>query len=796
VVVGNLLIDQGHAALDRISDNYGALVLSDANEAETRHKVIDYLLRDVLGWTEEDISYEERVPQDDRVTYADYIIRTATTQIVVEAKKAGATFAVPMDRRSAKLGGVLREGAVGQAIRQARDYCRAKHIQFAVATNGSCWIVFPAIRTDGVTFDDSMARIFRDLADIHERFVEFWELLSRQRVTDGNLEQELLQQDQIPRAKRLLFSLREPGYRLGRNALFDHIEPAVNVALTEEALVNNIAALEACYVKSSDRVKYDSRLRMYIADQKRSLGHKSIRVRSSRDERYLDSKISDIPRDVLRFILVLGPVGAGKTTFLHYTREISAAEYIDGQKLWIYVDFRKATEQDEPRSFLYKELLRYIEEQDKDFNLGSWESSIMPAYEDVIQGLARGPLFLLKESASEEYNKEITRMVMTDRNEVEPYVERIMRRATELHGGYLVIDNVDQLESDEYQRSIFIEAQAAARRMGFHVIMSLRDVTYLRHRNSPGFDAFEFDSIYIDPPQVAPVLSRRFSYAKRVLAGKSAEIVSERGTRFRVPDVSVFFDIVAQSLLSDNTGYMLELLAGGDTRRGLSLVREFLSSGHTSADRALAVYLQDGRFHFPVHEVFKAIVLGKRKFYRDEESMLPNIFDFKDAAPGAQLLRFRIVQYLVQEAVMPSFEGTRVEAIADQLHRIGIAESDVMRALKQLFDARVLRTADGLEVNSGSVILPTRLAGYVIKELSHWFSYLEMCCIDSSIYSDEKWTELSIITQEIQGISGMQGRIAARIRRVEMFLDYLARSRRTGSLSAGAVAWILLGARR
>src|SRR5690606_21514266 len=135
----------------------------------------------------------------------------------------------------------------------------------------------------------------------------------------------------------------------------------------------------------------------------------------------------------------------------------------------------------------------------------------------------------------------ITKTIMEERELVEPYVERILQYAGTKYPVYLVIDNVDQLESDDYQRRVFIEAQAAARKTGANVIMSLRDATYLRHRQTPSFDAFQVDSIYIDPPPVTPVLSRRFAYAKKVLEGRRATIRSEAGLKFQVENLGVFF---------------------------------------------------------------------------------------------------------------------------------------------------------------------------------------------------------------------------------------------------------------
>ncbi|NWO06727.1 MAG: hypothetical protein HLX50_13855 [Alteromonadaceae bacterium] len=65
--------------VDDLVNTYAKLSLHSANEAETRKKLIDRVLEQVLGWTDDDISYEERVSEDGSTTFADYIIRTADT---------------------------------------------------------------------------------------------------------------------------------------------------------------------------------------------------------------------------------------------------------------------------------------------------------------------------------------------------------------------------------------------------------------------------------------------------------------------------------------------------------------------------------------------------------------------------------------------------------------------------------------------------------------------------------------------------------------------------------------------
>jgi len=466
-----------------------------------------------------------------------------------------------------------------------------------------------------------------------------------------------------------------------------------------------------------------------------------------------------------------GGVGSGKTTFLHYTSKVSAAKIIKEKILWLYINFKKATESDDPRTFLYKELLELIEE-DVILNLGSWKESIEPAYQDLINKMIKGPLSLIYKDDKKEFNKEITNIITKERDNLEPYIDRILRYASTKRPIYIIVDNIDQIENEEHQTKIFNESQAIARRSKSNVIISLREATYLKHRNSPVFDAFQLDTIYIDPPKVIPVLSRRFVYAKRFLKNKEAEILSESGIRFKVKDLSVFFGIVSESLLSQDSGFLLESLSGGDVRRGLLLVREFLASGHISANAALQTYLTEGKYKFPMHEVFKGALLGQRKYYREEDSLLFNIFDSKLGKLSLQLLRLQLLLVLIEFSYDSSFEGFNLESITSDLYRIGVSNNEIMRVIKTLISSGAIRTSDGNPLMKDSMIVPTRLGGYLILKLGYTFMYLEPCLMDACIYDEGTWSQLFELTENIESSIKMK-RIQYRIERAKIFLNYL-----------------------
>jgi hypothetical protein len=244
---------------------HAQLHLYNANEAETRKKLIDRILEDVLGWTDDDISYEERVSEDGNTTFADYIIRTANTSFLIEAKRVGACFSSVPQRKKLKLSGQIMQDDTGKAILQARDYCRKKSIPFAVVTNGAIWLIFPAVRTDQVSFAESNVIVFDSLERaLGEEIHHFKSLLSRDGVIDGNLAIELIGRntDQIEE-RRLNCFFKGSSSKLS-NPIYPLIENAVLTAFSDSIVEADTELLEKCYVKNADRTKFDNRIQMHL----------------------------------------------------------------------------------------------------------------------------------------------------------------------------------------------------------------------------------------------------------------------------------------------------------------------------------------------------------------------------------------------------------------------------------------------------------------------------------------------------------------------------------------------------
>lgn len=756
---------------------YRTLTLSNANEAATRLKVIDNVLRNVLGWLDEDIMPEEHVTEDGATTYADYILKTANTAIVVEAKKAGSAFSSNGGNRRVKLSNSFLQSELGEAIVQARDYARKFSIDFAVATNGSTWAIFPAQRHDQVRFNESTALIFWSLEDaLNEAYQEFHDLLSRDSVISGSLENSLLgrSENQVENRKLGSYFSANAAQRL-TNPVFHIIEDEVMTAFSDSIVDLNDESFEKCYVATPESIKFDHKIRMNVSRRESVIGGTLLRPMKDRDASVFYTRVqtSAVNRKPLA-ILLLGTVGAGKTTFLHYMRKVRLKEIFDSSENkthphWLHLDFLINSANTAASDFIYRSLRDYI---NQDPFLSNYEQCISRAYRDEISALRSGPLFALKGS-QEKVEERIADLIFKDYQAVHPYVDRILRHATESNAFFLAIDNVDQIEDEITQSALFTDALTIARKLSLNLVLCLRQSTFAKHRNSPAIDAFDFEAVQIDPPRIASVLSKRFGLVRYMAEGKKGEFTAENGARVRVENASQIVDLLQGSVLGTEIGTRIEVLATEDVRLALRMTREFLERGYTNPGRAIEYHRQTGRYVLPRHEAFRAIILGTRTVYTEDYSPIGNPFDSRISVTQAQLLRLYVLSAIVAYASESGFRFVDGSVINENLKKIGFGDSFTSRILTDLSKHRFLFTANHGEASIGSSFVPSRLGGYIVRELLANFTFLENTLFDTYIADSHIWHELRTLSYSIEAERSTVEKIKLRVRRVQIFYDYM-----------------------
>lgn len=763
--------------LNKIIQDANKLSLASANEAETRLKIIDSILFDVLKWTKDDVNVEPRVSEDGHTTFADYVIRTASTAFIVEAKKIGEAFHTKQFDRRLKLNNNNLEGAFGDAVIQARDYCRKLSIQFAVVTNGEQWIIFPANRTDQIAFNSSYAIVFNNLQSaLKDDYTEFYDLLSRKAVINSSLEVTLLgnREDQIEE-RRLKNTTRKSASYDAKNPIYPLVEEAIITSFSDTITEIDSDLFERCYVNTPERMKFDRRVNMHISKSQHLFNTTPIRPMQRRDANAFKDSLMRAKRNAKPLaIVILGTVGAGKTTFLHYTRNVSAVDFFTKSPdkpypHWIKVDFLQYTNDITPIDYIYNTIKNYIINDDF---FSNYELCIQNAYKEEIASIVKGPAFLISKD-EQRINELITHKLSSDYEKVKPYADQLISYAAKNTSVFLVVDNVDQL-NEEAQSQIFTDCVAFSQRLKCNLVISLRSSTYVEHRNSAAFNAFDFDPILIEPPKVEAVLSKRFFLAKNMLEGEDGDFESDNGMRFHVDNKADLISLLQSSVLGTEIGNLLEVLAAGDIRNALRMTREFIEHGYTNPGKAMRVYKEHGTYVLPKHEALRAILLGNQAVYSEAYSLVGNPFDSRKGKTNLQLLRLFVLTALVQYSADPAFQYIDGIDIRKNLRKIGIGDDDTLSVLKDLCTLRFISTAGHDVPEFKSSYYPTRLGGYITKELISNFTYIECTMMDTFIADEKIWEELKNFERLIVNSSNdVIKRLSFRKERASIFYNYM-----------------------
>jgi hypothetical protein len=731
--------DIAQELLARLSD----IRTSGGNEADTRFKVIDDILTLVLGWEKTDFVHEERLSEDGNESYLDYLITTAQTSLLVEAKRAQISFDNLPAVRRAPLRGSWLKGDLRKAVIQARDYGRTKGVGFCAVTNGDAWVIFPVNRRDLVSFDDTSAVIFKaaELA-LGNDLEEFKALLTREAVIDGSLEQQLLGGDSNQIENRRLNRVYDKSFsKITRQTMFASIEDGIVTAFSEDLIAANPELLERAYVETADRMRFDDRIKMAVVRRDQVLRSRPMRPIGRDGARGAGAKITSVDVKAQPIaLLTLGLVGAGKTTFLRYVETISGKQFFDQTQQppsahWLYADFRTFSKSLSPRAYIYDAILSYIKANP---TLGDYDKAVGPAYKEEIANLTRGPLGALK-SNKEVLEQRIGEFLLKEYEEVIPYCRKILVHTAKSQPCFLVIDNVDQIEDVKIQDSIFLDAVAIARESGLNLVIAMRDATYVKNRSSAVFDAFTFDAIYIDPPDIQSVLSKRFTIANQLLKGRTFDVVSDGGARVEISDASLVVEMLSASVLGTEVGQLIEVSATGDVRLALRMTKQFLQFGYSTSYRAYQAFQRTGRYDFPIHEAIRAIMFGNQSIYRDEFSPILNPFDAKTGRSESQFLRIFIMSALVAAATTKEFQGLEASEIIASLEKMGFSSRITNKVIADLIKARVCFSRSHQEYSSESVLVPTRLCGYIVRELIGRLVFLETVIFDTFVYGDAVW---------------------------------------------------------
>jgi hypothetical protein len=549
--------------------------------------------------------------------------------------------------------------------------------------------------------------------------------------------------------------------------------PALDKATLSEEMFNNEDVLERCYVSTDARTKFDRTLNMHLAQYKPTFIKPASKItrKSAKDE--LINEINKVNPNVTSspVTLVIGSVGSGKSTYLKHFELIKGKELLQKQSAhWIYLDMERMGKDGNPRKFIYQSLKEYLVKNHPD-NPIDYNNTIKPAYKEEFENLARGPYALIA-GDKEKFKDKKAELINLDYQATEPYVNKLFKYLSSIKLCVIVIDNVDLYEDVELETKVFSEAISISKQINTHTLVSIRDTTFIKHKNDSIFNAYELKKLWINPPSFNEILSRRLNYSKQILKGKSVDIELENGAKLKVDDLSVFFSIVQESLLNEENGQLLGYLSDRNPRKGINLVRNFLSSGHIQADRAINNYINgEANFIFPYHEVFKGSILGSWKYFKEKRADAINLFDSSLGSNSLQFIRLYVLKYLHNQSAYGSPE-VQLSQIVDVISKLGVSRDLILNVLNYLRKNSLIHSNDD-DLNTNSLYSITLSGGYYVTIMAKKIVYLETIMYDTNVYDLGYWEKLKVLTIEIENNYSMVDRLELREERMRIFMDYL-----------------------
>jgi len=740
----------------------------DLTESDTRAKYIDPLFTDVLGYVEEDIRRETHVHEG----YIDYVFSVdGIRRFVLEAKRIGESFRVPeslMSRYYRIDGSISSDKRIKEAIEQAQQYCIDSGVRYGVITNGNQYIVFEAFKS-GKTWRTGHCVVFRSLADIKENFSLFWNTLSKDSVKSGSLRRYVSQEALpmefvVPRQE-----LHAANTRIARNDLSPFVQPFVDHAFSTMTDESQLNVLERCYVREK---QYE--------DASIQIGHHFDRPPDFA-KKYGVETVIETPAGAGRFeeiyqkceeflrtraptgslILLMGGIGAGKTTFIHHFFKFVIKD--KSRTVWFYVDFLKATpEPSDIERYVYQSIVNQFEER--------YRGTLAELREE----LARVGLTAIR---PEEKDMKILFSLLTLSN----YTTSI------------VLDNVDQYSyvSPRYQEETLLIARNLTEALRTITIVTLREESYFKSVMSGVLDSFRVPTFHVGAPYFETLVRRRVEYVLNLLMKNDEEIQKVMRTNVVLGDrrnvLLQFFEIIKDSLryerrVGKEILRFINAVSGANMRLALDFFSTFLVSGNTDVGDMLSTDEWSRKksgigYQIPLHHFVRSIALSHSRLYSEAASMVMNLYAVNPEWTNSHFIHLRLLNYLhIRRAYYNQYGRGYVEidSIIQEAERLLINRNAIADSLKKMarFGLVEFENQSKEGYQSATYVRVTATGTYYLMELAHTFAYLDLVWMDTPICNKDLVKKLLTEVVELRGYK-VGSDIFSKYDRTKRFVRYL-----------------------
>lgn len=660
-------LDAAYEAFKAFARDHAAELNSPTTEADTRLRVIDRILIEVLGWPRDDLSLEEATGTG----FADYICRAQDkARLIVEAKRDGRSLGCEgkAPATAFKLSGpAFRTEAAKEGIRQAIGYCGSKNAELACVTNGREWIIFRGNRIgDGTDTLNGMALVFSNLVDIDDQFEKFYNLLSREAVKQYNFRPYFQEAEGQP----IRTSIFSKSYRRAGTARFlAGSELAADIDRMMGAFFQRLTGdddpdlIRECFVETAESRHADkqlARIAEEIVGQLRPLETGEGTALRAVIERLQSARRRE-------FVLVVGTKGSGKSTFMKRFFDHTLPRYIAERCTVARVDLRNSNgDEASLTSWLDVQLVEATERAL--FADAPGFRDLEGMFFDEYTRLRKGPWAVMYEKDRDTFQQDFGQLIESMRSERPgEYIKGLIRHALNSRHSLpvFVFDNADHFDI-EFQQRVYQYARSVYEGSNCLVLVPITDRTSWQLSKHGALQSFEHEALFLPTPPTGDVIRKRIQYIEARVGSERLKpdqnYFVQRGVTLSLEDIEGFTRTLQRVFLeTQGTAKTIGELANHDVRRTLTLIRQSMASPHLAVADLITSYVAGSAENIPTSKINRAIIRQHYDIYPvGQHDFVQNIFALDASLTTSPLLGMRLLQ-LLSDVPEKEHEGPTID---------------------------------------------------------------------------------------------------------------------------------------
>lgn len=754
------------------------------NESDTRLKIIDTILVDILKWPKVTVTTEKYINGN----RADYVLKNEmeTPLLIIESKRESVYFDLPKTANSDKnfekiaVEKLLTDENIKSAIYQVKEYAEDLVCSYACICNGKCWIIFK-ITSNTKPWKKLPAFVIKNIDFFLKDYTNSINLLGYYSVTkDSSLTLN------IGVSKK---TYKEIFYPKNNITAYDTPVNNNNYAgslrtLSREFLgpipEKDSAFMKACYVHNkgkNDSLQKDVQgfLHDSITPYFKNLGFRDFS--ENKEGGAFGTRISNIVKSqtINKVMILFGGRGAGKSTFikrfLFHEQPIQIAMH---SKVALVPLLFSAQTKEELSNEIWQ---KTFESVDSDNLRVQSKENILKIFDKEFE-IFKNQILSDYSTDSSEYKRLTTEFVSEKLKDTKLFCKKIssywMGKKKKL---VVFIDNMDQLPN-ELQDTCFLTASEISEKLDCLVIVSMREERYFDANSRGVLDAYQNSGFHLSSPVIPEVIIKRIDYILENLKF-TADIETEYGIK-NTTDLNTivsFLEICRKELCrkSSPLSYFLRIATHGDVRKSLEFFKGFITSGYTNINE-MAPHPD---WKFQVHQVIKPMMIPERLFYNESNSRIPNIFQLRNDTLSSHFTGLRILHYLHNKRGDKGSRGfIDIKFLIHQMDIQFDSKADCIKHLSLYLEKGLIEANNRLEVYSEKVdqIKLTAFGNYLYEYLAFNFAYVDLVSLDCGLFSETLNNSMvQSANKELKFYYNrdFMSRIEKRIERTRSFMDYL-----------------------